>query len=82
MSERSAPDDGTRGQAMKPEVDRFYRTLAHNSPDAIVYADAQGIIGFWNKGAERIFGFPAGEALGQSLDIIIPNGLQAPLERL
>ena len=63
---------------MKPELDRFYRTLAHNSPDAIVYADAQGIIGFWNKGAERIFGFPAGEALGQSLDIIIPNGLRKP----
>lgn len=63
-------------KTMKPEVDRFYRTLVHDSPDAIVYADAQGIIGFWNKGAERIFGFLASEAIGQSLDIIIPDGLR------
>lgn len=48
----------------------------HNTPHAVVYADAQGIIGFCNKGAERIFGFPAGEELGQSLDIIIPDGLR------
>jgi len=66
----------TQCKTMKPEVDRFYRTLAHDSPDAIVYADAQGIVGFWNKAAERIFGFPASEAIGQSLDIIIPDGLR------
>jgi PAS domain S-box-containing protein len=58
------------------DVDRFYRTLAREAPDAIVYADAEGRIAFWNKGAERIFGFLGAEAMGKSLDIIIPENLR------
>jgi PAS domain S-box-containing protein len=61
---------------MEPDIDRFYRTLVRETPDAIVYADAQGLIAFWNRGAERIFGFPASEAIGKSLDIIIPESLR------
>jgi len=61
---------------VNPDVDRFYRTLAREAPDAIVYADAAGLIAFWNKGAERIFGFSEAEAVGKSLDIIIPENLQ------
>jgi PAS domain S-box-containing protein len=45
-------------------------------PDAVIYADRQGIIRFWNGGATRIFGFADAEALGQSLDIIIPERLR------
>lgn len=45
-----------------------------NSPaEAITYSDREGIIRFWNAGAERVFGFTADEAIGQSLDIIIPE---------
>ncbi len=55
----------------------FYETLAKEAPDAIVYADAEGKIRFWNRGAERIFGFSEAEALGQSLDIMIPERLRA-----
>jgi PAS domain S-box-containing protein len=62
---------------MEPDIDPFCRTLVHETADAIVYADAQGLIGFWNKGAERIFGFSPTEAIGQSLDIIIPEKLRA-----
>jgi PAS domain S-box-containing protein len=54
-----------------------YETLAKEAPDAIVYADAEGRIRFWNRGAERIFGFSEAEALGRSLDIIIPERLRA-----
>ena len=61
---------------MNPAVDRFYRTLVRDAPDAIIYADSQGVIGFWNKGAERIFGFSEAEAIGKSLDIIIPENLR------
>jgi PAS domain S-box-containing protein len=61
---------------MNPDIDRFYRILARDTPDAIVYADAEGRIAFWNKGAERIFGFSASEAMGKSLDIIIPEALR------
>jgi PAS domain S-box-containing protein len=45
--------------------------------DAIIACDADGIIRFWNSGASRIFGFDAGKAVGQSLDIIIPERLRA-----
>lgn len=61
---------------MSQDVDRFYRTLVREAPDAIVYADAQGTISFWNRAAERIFGFSEAEALGKSLDIIIPENLR------
>jgi PAS domain S-box-containing protein len=61
---------------VNPDIDRFYRTLAREAPDAIVYADADGRIAFWNKGAERIFGFSEAEAIGKSLDIIIPENLR------
>lgn len=46
-------------------------------PDAIVASDREGIIRFWNPGAERIFGHRAAEAVGQSLDILIPERLRA-----
>ena len=46
------------------------------TPDAILYADRDGIIQLWNNGAERIFGYSAEEALGQSLDLIIPEKLR------
>jgi PAS domain S-box-containing protein len=46
------------------------------SSDAIIAADKEGIIRFWNPGAERMFGYPSEEAIGQSLDIIIPEKLR------
>jgi PAS domain S-box-containing protein len=61
---------------MTPDPDRFARTLVDGMPDAIVFADAAGVIGLWNRGAERLFGFTADEAMGQPLDIIIPAGLR------
>lgn len=44
--------------------------------DAIVASDAGGAITLWNPAAERMFGFTENEALGQSLDIIIPQRQQ------
>jgi PAS domain S-box-containing protein len=40
---------------------------------AIIYADQQGIIRLWNAGAEAMFGYPAAEAIGQSMEMIIPE---------
>jgi PAS domain S-box-containing protein len=45
--------------------------------DAVVATDREGIIRVWNPGAERIFGYRTDEALGQSLDLIIPERLRA-----
>jgi PAS domain S-box-containing protein len=44
--------------------------------DAIVVAAPDGRIVLWNAAAERIFGWPADEALGQSLDLIVPERLR------
>lgn len=44
--------------------------------DAVVACDASGAIVLWNPAAERLFGYEEREALGQSLDIIIPQRLQ------
>lgn len=40
---------------------------------AIIFADRDGIIRLWNSGAEAMFGYEAEEALGQSLDLIVPE---------
>jgi PAS domain S-box-containing protein len=45
--------------------------------DAIIATDRGGVVNFWNPGAARIFGFAADEAIGQSLDLIIPENLRA-----
>jgi PAS domain S-box-containing protein len=57
--------------------DDFLLRLTAESPDAIVYADASGHIRYWNAAATRIFGFAENEAVGQSLDLIIPKRLRA-----
>jgi PAS domain S-box-containing protein len=44
--------------------------------DAVVATDRDGIIRLWNPGAERMFGHRADEALGQPLDLIIPERLR------
>ena len=59
------------------DFDRFSRTLARGAPDAVIYADGEGLIRFWNAGAERIFGFSEADAAGKSLDIIIPENLRS-----
>jgi PAS domain S-box-containing protein len=48
-----------------------------SGPDAIMAADRNGLITFWNAGAERVFGFTAEQAVGESLDLIIPKRLRA-----
>ena len=53
-----------------------FEQLVASIGDAIIVADASGAITLWNPAAERIFGFTQSEALGQSLDLIIPQRLQ------
>ena len=45
--------------------------------DALIYADRNGSIVRWNQAACRLFGYSADEALGNSLDLIIPEHLRA-----
>jgi PAS domain S-box-containing protein len=44
--------------------------------EAVIFADREGLVRLWNRGAELIFGYAPAEILGQSLDIIIPERLR------
>ena len=52
------------------------KQLVEGAGDSIIVCDAAGTIVFWNKASERIFGFTQADALGQSLDLIIPQRQQ------
>jgi PAS domain S-box-containing protein len=53
-----------------------YQQLVGALGDAIVVSDASGVINVWNPAAERLFGFTQAEALGNSLDLIVPERLR------
>jgi PAS domain S-box-containing protein len=54
-----------------------YQQLVDTSAEAIMVCNAQGLITLWNAASERMFGFTKADAMGQSLDIIIPQRQQA-----
>lgn len=47
--------------------------LVANVGDALIVSDADGVIVVWNRAAERVFGFSADEAMGETLDLITPD---------
>jgi PAS domain S-box-containing protein len=59
---------------MKTSVD--LNELVSAVGDAVVVSDASGAITLWNKAAERLFGYTEAEALGQSLDLMIPERMR------
>jgi PAS domain S-box-containing protein len=52
------------------------RAILDQAADAVIFSDVEGLIRVWNAAAARIFGFAAEEALGRSLDLIIPEHLR------
>lgn len=58
------------------DMDELLTQLVSSASDAILISDREGIIRFWNSGAERLFGHSAADAVGQSLDLIIPDNLR------
>ena len=57
---------GTKAVALETAL------IAH-APDAVIYADRAGVIRLWNHRAEALFGYSAEEAVGQTLDLIVPE---------
>lgn len=53
------------------------RNIVEGTQEAIIVADQEGLIQLWNAGAEAMFGFSAAEAIGHSLDLIIPDRQRA-----
>ena len=56
-------------------VDLCQRIVEHTQ-EAIIYADRDGLIQLWNQGAKAMFGYEGEEAIGHSLDLIIPERLR------
>jgi PAS domain S-box-containing protein len=74
---------GIAGQtAIAIDNARLYRTerqlsaIVEASDDAIVSKDLNGVINSWNRGAERVFGYTAGEVIGKPVTILIPADRQ------
>jgi PAS domain S-box-containing protein len=70
---------GSAGSGMKTSnLETFvgYQQLVEALGDAVIICDCEGVIRLWNAAAERLFGFTPAEALGSSLDLIIPERLQ------
>jgi PAS domain S-box-containing protein len=57
-------------------AETIYQDILECMSEALIFADREGIIQIWNSGAEFIFGYTAAEAVGQSLDLIIPEPLR------
>ena len=55
-----------------------FQALVTSVGDGVMAADAQGLITLWNPACERMFGYTEAEALGKSLDLIIPQRQQKP----
>lgn len=60
-------------EKVAPSEDWLCRRIILEAGDAVIFADRENIIRIWNRAAERIFGYTAEEALGRSLDLIIPE---------
>ena len=51
----------------------YLAAIVQSSDDAIIGVSMEGRINFWNNGADRIFGYTADEAAGESIDILVPG---------
>lgn len=54
-----------------------YEAIVQGIGDALIYSDRAGVIRFWSEGATALFGFSAEDALGASLDLIVPEKMRA-----
>ena len=61
---------------MGEDMESLLKQLIASAPEAVLVADREGIIRYWNSGAEQMFGHSSAEAVGQSLDLIIPEKLR------
>jgi two-component system sensor kinase FixL len=71
-----------RDQAHTMDAASRLAAIVSSSQDAIVGATLDGVITDWNRGAETIYGYAAGEMIGRTIDLLLPPGLEREEERL
>jgi PAS domain S-box-containing protein len=54
----------------------LFRLVVEQAPDGIIFADREGVIQIWNSAAAGLFGYLPQEAIGRSLDLIVPEHLR------
>jgi PAS domain S-box-containing protein len=73
LSESTSEDESSLAENEFSLAESILEQIA----DAVIYADETGTIRRWNHAAAALFGYSAAEALGQGLDLIIPDHLRA-----
>jgi PAS domain S-box-containing protein len=58
------------------ESPNLFRLVVERAPDGIVVVDREGVIQIWNRAAAELFGYLSEEAIGHTLDIIVPEHLR------
>ena len=69
-SEVSSSGAWMEGHVMATSADDFLTAIVNNADDAVIGKTCDGVIRTWNKGAERIYGYAAGEVIGSSISIL------------
>src|SRR5262252_7985403 len=69
-----------RSSAFDPDDDsRILAAIVESSDDAIIAKNLDGIVLSWNRGAERMYGYSASEAIGRSISFLVPAELDHEL---
>jgi PAS domain S-box-containing protein len=64
--------DRKEAENAKHQIEQHYRALVEDADDAIITKDLNSIIKSWNRGAEKVFGYTAAEAVGKSVTMLMP----------
>jgi PAS domain S-box-containing protein len=55
----------------------LFQRIVEDMAEAVIVSDRNGVIVYWNRAAKAMFGYSAGEAVGRTLDLIIPERFRA-----
>jgi len=75
-------DDGTNRLTVEEEARARLAAIVDSSDDAIIGKTLDGVVTSWNRGAEKLYGYPASEAVGRPISFIVPTSRREELQRI